>query len=213
MVKKEKAKETITPAWHPDYRDVASLPDVKVVRTDFLVNFVAITLCLVLAVIFAYRQLKAWDYDARIAEFETQIASSSSSNNQNLRLSGEFKKSADKIEDVNRFLNLTPSTLSFLLQLAETRPEHIAFSSVEFVENVRQVSKDKRERFGVFTVSGMLKGSSAEALDAIEQYRGIVAGLPILADKVSSISVPPPRRNPTLDLFEFDMVITLKPSA
>lgn len=210
---KEKSKETVSAAWHPDFRDIGALPDVKVVRTDFMVNFVALTLCLFLGVFLCYRQVKTWDLNSQVTELQRQVEQQASQNSRNLRQSAEFKRASDKIEDLSNFLNLTPSFLDFMMQVTETRPEHIALSTVDFVETSRQVSRTKREIVGTYTIAGMLQGSSAEALDAIGQYRQVVSELEILQDKVESINVSQPRRNPTLDLFEFNMVITLKPSA
>ncbi len=209
---KSKNKETAAISWHPDFRIQDTLPDVKVVRTDFIINFITITAAVLLAGFYGYRKLYSWDLGSRIADVEAQIEQATPENRRNLKNSGDFKKASTQIEDLVKFYSQSEPPLDFLVEISQTRPEYIALSSIEFTELERPVSKKKTVNYSRYRIVGVLQGSSAEALDALNKYREIVNGLDIFKDRIESIEVPPPRRNPGLDLFEFNIVVILKPT-
>ena len=79
------------------------------------------------------------------------------------------------------------------------------------VSEKERITKKKSESFGEYEITGILQGSSSEALILLNQYREIVEGLSIFENRIDEIRVSPPHRNPELELFEFTIIITLKP--
>ena len=61
------------PAWHPNFRNYQTLPDIKAVRTAFFINGVAILVMLSLA---GYLGLQEWQLrgvNAQLAEVQAQV--------------------------------------------------------------------------------------------------------------------------------------------
>lgn len=206
-----KRKESIDFAWHPDFRIQESLPDVKVVRTGFIINFITLTAAVLLMGLYGYRQLHAWNLSSQIEEVKAEIEVETPENRVNLKQSGEFKQATNLINDLTVFYKQSESVLEFLVEISQSKPDYIALSNIESSELTRTLSKSKTATYNRYNLTGVLQGSSAEALDALNKYREIISNLEIFKDKIDSIDVPPPRRNPTLDLFEFNIVIVLKP--
>ncbi|QYY37187.1 hypothetical protein [Ruficoccus sp. ZRK36] len=203
--------------WHPNFRLTETLPDIKVVRTGFLVNFVAITVVLVLLAFNGYRELRIHSLNSEIGTFEQRLAEGKTQNQANLKLSSEFTRQAKLIDDVRAFHITSVPPVEFLRVITATRPDDIAFQSVRY-ELVQPPLKKKeklvKSKFrSRYTVTGMLKGSSAEALIALNSYRARLSSLEILEGKIEEIQVSQPRRNPSLDLFEFEITLTLLPEA
>ena len=204
-------KEKIQLDWHPDFRDLVALPDVKVVRTHFILNFVSLTILLCLIVYLGYQQVLSWDLRTRIAAVDKLVNEQSAANRVHLKDSVKFKKLAKKVEDLDIFYNQSETALDFLVDIVKSKPDNIAYNKILFNEQTQQISKSKSVNYGEYTVTGILQGSSAEVLNALNNFREIVEQLPLLKDKINEIKVSPPRRNPELDLFEFTIVIALKP--
>ncbi|MBC2593435.1 hypothetical protein H5P28_04095 [Ruficoccus amylovorans] len=200
--------------WHPNFRLTETLPDIKVVRTGFLVNFVAI-LVVVLALAFnGYREWRISTLKRDIAGLEVRLSQGQRQNMANLKLSGEFARQSKLVEDVQKFFSLNEPPLDFVIAITESRPENIAYQSISFTLKEPVVKKKqtaKREDYlGEYKIRGMLKGSSAEALTALNSYRSTLSNLDSLKDSIKDIEVSPPRRNPGLNLFEFEITLTLK---
>lgn len=210
---KGKSKEVEQLSWHPDFRDVEALPDVKVVRTDFLVNFVAITICVLLLGYLGYRQLNTSDLNSRIADLQEQIEQQATRNRKNLKESGEFKKASKKVEDLGKFFEHSVQPLRFVAAVTESKPEFIAVTRIQFDELTKPISKTKSLTYGVYTIYGVQQGSSSEAYDLLKSYNEIIKSLELLDGKIESADVNPTNRNESLDIIEFDIKITLKPDS
>lgn len=211
MAAKQSKKQSTDLAWHADFRNTESLPDVKVVRTDFLINFVAIFVFIALLSLFGYRQFNAANLKSRIADLQAEVSKQKPANQRNLRESRQFKNSQDIIEDLNNFYATAVPPLDFIVQITEERPKFIAFSKIDFRVTSENISKNKTIEYGVFIISGMLRGSTARDLEDLNSYRDKIGEMALLNDKIDRITVPPPRRDPTLDLYQFNIEIRLKP--
>lgn len=198
-------------AWHVDFRNRDSLPDVKVVRTDFLINFVSIFLVVLLLGFFGYRQLIAWNVGNRIEELEAQVEELTPANSRNLRENSKFSKVSKELRDLVSFYDIEVPPLEFVVALTESRPEYVAYKNIEFRVVEESVSKKKTITYGVYEIRGLLKGSSAEDLEDLNEFRDIISGFEVLQDRVDSVRVPPPRRDPILGVYEFVIEIKLKP--
>lgn len=213
MQKERSSKKEIYRNWHPDFRLTETLPDVKVVRTGFLVNFIAIMITVILLGMNIYREVRTMSTGGELAALEEKIRAETAQNNRNLKLSSTFAREAKVVEDLDVFYNLVDPPLDFIIAVTENRPENIAFESVSFeIVLVTERTKNfKREDYGSrYVINGVLQGSSAEALIALNNYRSTLTELDAIKDNLHDIEVSQPRRKPDLNLFEFRIDITLK---
>ncbi|HUJ44290.1 MAG TPA: hypothetical protein VLW52_11850, partial [Opitutaceae bacterium] len=71
--KSDQPQAPLVPAWHPNLRNVERLPDTKVVRTRFFVNFAAIAVGAALLLYFSYQEYRIKNLHHQVAEWQAQI--------------------------------------------------------------------------------------------------------------------------------------------
>jgi hypothetical protein len=214
-MQKDSKKDTYL-NWHPNFRLSETLPDIKVVRTGFLVNFVAILAVLLALAVNGYREWRIAALGGEIETFQERLDAGQKQNSANLKLSGEFTRQSKVIEDVSTFYSLAYPPMDFLIAVTESRPDDIAFDSIRYTLEKPVIKKKgakpkKADFVSKYTINGMLQGSSADALNSINRYRNTLSGLDAFKDRIVEIQVSQPRRNPALNLFEFQITLILKP--
>ncbi|HEY0968935.1 MAG TPA: hypothetical protein VGD88_16210 [Opitutaceae bacterium] len=129
--KEQTSSLPLVPAWHPNFRNYARLPDTKVVRTAFFVNGAAVFLAIAALLFFAYREYTLNALNNQIASWNAQIEADRGPSNEAVALFRQFQTEEKIITEVAAF-TLTRLTLSdFLLHLGQTLPTNIAISAFE----------------------------------------------------------------------------------
>lgn len=214
----KKTKDTggFAPNWRPDFRDNDALPDVKAVRTNFMVNLVAMAVAIILGVMLGIKEFEAMSLQGDIARLEAGIQKDSANNRNALKLSGQFEKESPKIEDLVSFYKGYQSPLEAILLICKSRPETIALNSLsvsKWSKNIGTQRKPNLVYMPQISLKGVLKGESVEALQELDKYKATLEELEAFKDKLESIDVSQPKRNPSLGMFEFSIVIKLKEPA
>jgi uncharacterized coiled-coil protein SlyX len=124
----------LMPAWHPNFRNHERLPDTKVVRTLFFVNFAAIAIAASLLLYFSYQEYRIKNLSRQIAEWQTQIDTNKKASDQAQVLSGKFAEEEKKIDELGNFMNQRLVLSQFLLHLGSTLPPDMAVEAAEIRE-------------------------------------------------------------------------------
>jgi Tfp pilus assembly protein PilN len=122
-------------AWHPNLRNRERLPDTKVVRTLFFVNFAAIMIAASLLVYFFYQEYRINNLNRQVVDWQTQIGTNKKSAAQAVILSKKFAEEEKKINELNEFLKRRLVLSEFLLYLGRTLPADLAMDTVEVRAN------------------------------------------------------------------------------
>lgn len=122
----------VVPAWHPNFRDYDKLPDVKVVRTAFFVNGVAIVVFLALAIYFGMHEWQLRVINSQVAMQQQQIERDQRPSEQAVVLYKKFQAEEAKVKQVDQFVAARPALLPILVHLAQTLPDNIAIDAFEF---------------------------------------------------------------------------------
>ena len=133
--KSDAATGPAVPAWHPNFRDYETLPDVKVVRTAFFVNGAAILIFVSLAIYFGIHEWQLHVIRGQIAEWQQQIDRDRKQSDQDVALFKKFQAEEAKVDDVDSFVKARPVVSEILVRLAQTLPENIAVDSFELRSN------------------------------------------------------------------------------
>ncbi|GHB94254.1 hypothetical protein [Cerasicoccus arenae] len=216
MAEKKPKDGAYAPNWRPDFRDNDALPDVKAVRTNFLVNFVALALAILSVGWFGYTEFQGMTIQSQIEDLQAGINSESAKNRTNLKDSSAFAKESPKAEDLVAFYKGYEYPLDVLMQLSSSRPETIALQSITLGKGSRNAGTQKRPNIVYspqYTLRGVLKGDNVEALQELDEYKIILQELELFSERLKSIDVSVPKRNQTLGLFEFTIVINLNEAA
>jgi hypothetical protein len=207
-----KKKPEVTYNWHPNFRVVAALPDIKQVRTGFLVNFVAIFLAMVALGFLLYIEVNIYKVNVESGRFESQIADKENENTKDVAFSTQFYTQSKGLQFVAGFLNQDIPPLDLLDVLAAARPTNILFQSISIDSPVSDSSGNTKKGEGQHvTVSGTLTGE-AQDLTALDVLTQKLLAAPVLksrvADPVRDCKVQSSREAP--GIFSFTITIALK---
>lgn len=171
------------PAWHPDFRNAARLPDTKVVRTAFFVNGVAVVVALVMGGWCAYQAYELHDLHRQIAQAEEQIAHDRKPSDQAIALYKKFQAEAARIAEIDGFVTSRPLPSVLIQRLAQTLPANVALDGFEL--------RDTGMRLSV-SIRGAPDRASGHASDYVEQLRGDA----VLAAEFGDVALTSLARNP-----------------
>lgn len=119
------------PAWHPNFRNYEKLPDIKVVRTAFFVNALAILVTLSLLTYLGFREYNVRIHTKQIAEVQAQIDRNKKASDQAIALFKKFQAEETKTLEVNTFVTSKPMVSVLLLRIAQTLPKNIAVDNLD----------------------------------------------------------------------------------
>ena len=135
LKRKSDAAASQVPAWHPNFRNFEKLPDIKVVRTAFLFNGVAALIAVVIIVWTGMREYELFTLNSQIAAKQDFIDRDQADSQRAIELYRQFQESEKRVQAVSQFLESHPMWSSLLLRFAETRPQSITITQLEFREN------------------------------------------------------------------------------
>jgi hypothetical protein len=119
------------PAWHPNFRNYKKLPDVKVVRTAFFVNGIAILAAISLGAYVGFREYQLNVVNVQIAQVQVQIDRDKKVSDQAVLLFKKFQAEEAKVMEVETFLKSKPLFSTLILRLAQTLPQNIAIDNID----------------------------------------------------------------------------------
>lgn len=193
------------PAWQPEFRIAEDLPDIKAIRTDFLVNIGAVTLALFLVVWLAYREASINGLESDIETLRDAEKRLEGENMQVVSLNTRFMKRKRLFDDLARFYDSPFDVPRFLADIAQVRPAEIAFEEIAFQEVERVVDK-KPERSYLLFFRGQTR-----SLKVIDEFKDALATLPYLENVDTAITEGANPRNPALNTFGFSIEVLLEP--
>lgn len=186
------------PAWHPNFRNYEKLPDIKVVRTAFFVNGVAITLALALLTYVGLREWELRSLQKQIGDWDALIERDKRPSDAAVALFKKFQAEEAKINEVDAFVKSKPQVSSILIRLAETLPPFLAFDMLELRENGLLLR---------LAVRGTPDAASGRATAYLEQLRADPE-FTKLFEEFSFVSTP--TRNPATGLMAVEFFLRAK---
>ncbi len=188
------------PHWHPDFRDAAALPDVKVVRTSFFLNVTACVVLSALLIVFLYREFETRSLVEQVASWDVRIAERQPQNRHALDLNREFAAEANRVTALEEFLEVPTGVSNLLAQLAKTMPDRIVFSRI----NYRIVASGAE-----LALTGRVIGASDDATNIVSEYERFFSEDPYFSQRVSGVNVRSVTRNPETNTLSFDFLLSL----
>ncbi|MFQ3223929.1 MAG: hypothetical protein ACI8Z5_000168 [Lentimonas sp.] len=179
------SKRDIQPHWRPNFKIQATLPDIKVVRTDFIINFVAIAVALIAAFTLLQREYRAHVLRGSIDDMEQRIRVSEVADNLNLKKSERFRKSAQSVVELQRFFRAPVVAHELLVEFASLKPEGLIFSQVIISE---LISKPKGKGAATMAYTIIIVGD-VEELTVLDGFKGALQNSPLLSSEGFSLLV------------------------
>lgn len=207
---KSKGKIKAQAQWHVDFRIIDTLPDTKLIRTDFMLTFVAICLAVGLLFLLAYKEYKSITLSREIAELKNNIKQDTAGNRQHLSLDGQFKSLSNKVTELDTFRYNPYPAPDFLLALSEIRSDEIVLSNVVFREVNRREGRTITQLSNV-SLSGTIAGSSELATQIVSDFVDKLKSLELLSEYINRIQLDSLNRLEKSGSFEFSISIELNP--
>ncbi|MGF1450194.1 MAG: hypothetical protein ACFB20_12365 [Opitutales bacterium] len=208
---KSKAKEADAFYWHADFRRVDALPDVKVVRTKFFVNFMAVAAPLLLAVWVANNELEAGNLRSEIAALEDSVAAARPRNAEAVKLDQAFAKERGKVHAFTSFYKPAIEPLELLAIFSESRPEGLIFDRLSLTQRRETTRKGKKvieTLVPVVQIVGELEGDASEALAVLKAYEQQLLEIEEIKDRIENFDAAPTRSSDN-DSFRFKISMDL----
>lgn len=137
-----KQSKDYQPHWRPNFNDPSGLPDIKVVRTNFMINSVVVLGALLALFIIGQREYSALTLRSSAAAMESQAQASAAENQKNLQLSQKFIEVSQGILELERFYSSPITAHEVLIELSMLRPEGLLFKNVK----ISEIEKKKGKR-------------------------------------------------------------------
>jgi hypothetical protein len=208
-----KKKPDVVFNWHPNFRDVATLPDIKQVRTGFLINFVAIVLALVALAWTLYTEVEIYKVNHDIAVLNSGIDQNASANSKALAATKNFVTASKPMQYAARFFAQKMPPLELLTSLVDARPDNIVFDSIALDSVVLDLGGGKKASTQRITIDGILTSESELGL---QEYVDKVSASPALkgrmGDPVKDRKIES-HRDAIAGAFKFTITLTLKPTS
>ena len=131
--KTDQGGAAMAPAWHPNFRNYADLPDTKVVRTAFFINFAAILFAAAMLTYLVFQEYRIWTINSQIQTWDTQISAVQKPSREAVALYKKFKEEESKLKELDDFVKQQRiSVPEFIAQIGATLPENIGLTATDF---------------------------------------------------------------------------------
>ncbi|MBK9992215.1 MAG: hypothetical protein IPP19_16190 [Verrucomicrobia bacterium] len=192
----EKAKASQVPAWHTNFRNYATLPDTKIIRTSFFVNGFVLFLTVGALLAFAFQEYKLYDLRRQSNEWQAKVDASKSASDQAVAKYKRFQVEEKKIDELNAFLKDQKLVFSdFIIQLSRTKPQGLVFSGVEYRDT------------GV-SIRGFVQGMSEQATTAVSLYEKQLKEDVVINKSFGTIAMANISRDVQAGRLVFEVVLT-----
>jgi len=161
-VRKKKSNQ---PAWHADFRRTDELPDVKAVRTGFLVNFVAIAIAVWICVQAYLTMEEAEKYDEDLQATQTDVSNLKPRSDAAEKVDKRFSELANRLKAFQRFYQTNVDAFTIFSNFAATMPDNVAVNYIRIDTNVR-----RGEMTRVLNTAAYMEFQGSQSFTAVDDY-------------------------------------------
>lgn len=196
--KKTEAAASQVPAWHPNFRNYDRLPDVKVVRTTFFINGIAILVAVTLLVYLGMREYELRSLKVQVARADAEIAENKKESDEAVRLYGLFQEEERRVNEIDAFIRSKPLVSEYLRRFGETLPDNVSLSTIEMGVN------------GV-TIRGGVRGTPDQAAGDANAYVNLLKRDKFFSQRFEDPKIIVLSRNPAEGGVVFEFLLKYKP--
>lgn len=203
-----KANKNVQPHWRPNFVNTSELPDIKVIRTDFIINFVAVLLLLLVGFYVLQREYRAYALGNTIEDMEQRIRVADADDSAHLKLSREFRDLAAHVAELEKFHATPVVAHEFLTQITKMRPEELIFKQISLVESAEKEGTTQVVTYRI-NISGEVR-----SLTVLDEFKGELSNWELLNFEEYALDIDEALqgRNAETGIFPYTLEITLKPT-
>jgi hypothetical protein len=204
----KKKKPEVTLHWHPNFRIVATLPDIKTVRTGFIVNGIAAVLFVISLWWMLQTEIDMHHLNKESADYQAGIDDKTKDNTTYLALDGKFVADSKKLQFLAKFYDDKISEVNLINALVKNRPDNLLFETISVLPLRVELTKNNPQIAQEITVTGTI--AADEPKEPLNDFLHNVLATPMFKDRVLS-NKPTFNHEPTSGISRFTIVIDLKP--
>jgi len=203
------AKKQIQPYWRPNFRIPGTLPDIKVVRTDFIVNSVAIALALVTCFVIFQREFRAHVLRGTVADLEARVEAAKPENKKSLAVDSRFRKAGEYVVELQKFYSSPYRAHELLLYLSNSVSEGLIFKQITLNEKVITVKKKSELGYAISI------GGDVTELPILDSYKMQLQSAELFNEEGCSVEVSETVAAPDFEtrIFPYRLSIEVKPES
>jgi len=209
----KKSKTVAQEPWRPNFRNSERLPDIKVVRTDFLLNLIAAFVALALLGLMAYREYEAADLASRTSDLQGRIRSLNKEDKEHNAASQAFAREMQQVQEASKFLASPVNPVHYLLEVAELQPPQGVLTSFDFIPVSIERGKGKKatvETFHRIIIKGyMYPAPDKTPTQLIYEFQQGIRDMPAVEGRLRSAELQSAERDPDFDRFVYSIQLEL----
>jgi hypothetical protein len=202
LTRKSDSQPAALQLWHTNFRNFEKLPDTKVVRTSFFINFAAMAVTIGLVLLMGYREYHIFSLGEQIAAAQKVIESNKRPNQEALRLSKIFADEQKKLDEAIAF-NFAPiSPSAYISLLARTLPTDVAIDAID--------ARLANPAASTFALKGTVTGTPDQASGITSTYVDTLRANREWAALFDSVTLTGLNRNARSGSLTFDISFVVK---
>jgi hypothetical protein len=170
-------KKTVALPWRQNFRDEKLLPDLKIVRTHFMFNAVAIGFLSVTAGLFTYQEYSLSVRGDELKGIQSEIRAESATDKKILAGNAAFTKELNRLSEGVRFAAVPVRPELFFASLAKVQVPNGVYGSMAF-SRMETTDKPGDVTYLVALDGTMAPSAEASAPAEIGRFVSLLRGLP-----------------------------------
>ncbi|MGC9449811.1 MAG: hypothetical protein ACP5I4_00070 [Oceanipulchritudo sp.] len=204
-----KSKKAPQRLWRPDFRTAETLPDTKVIRTGFLLNFIAVALAALGICLYGVREYQLQSLMRSVDTLEKQVSESTSRNRIILDENKRFLQSAKVVEEAVAFDHEVVSCHTFITELAGILPEGMEILSIEMSSTTEVAGKGGLPPFAVQLTGVVLQPAPATPAQILNSFQEKIKAIPCISGKETGMETTRFSRNNNTGNFDFTLIVKI----
>ena len=197
--------------WRPDFREVHLLPDTKVIRTGFLINFVAISVALLVVTLYIFKEYSLQSLTSQVKELQSQVSAHTSDNRSILDANKRFKQSSSIMEEVIAFDRQLLDFPLFIKEITLILPARVILSAIELKSVQGWDGEANVPSFSVELQGRILGGEDQTPSQVLSDFQDKISQLPTIDEREIDMNLIRFRRNNEFGFFDFTMEVMIPP--
>jgi len=209
MATLSKSKKTLQKSWRPDFRNTQTLPDTKIIRTGFLLNFVGISLAAICVTMYGIREFTLQNLAKSVRELQVQVEEATSSDRKSLDTNKKFIQSAEIVSEAIAFDAEPIEFHAFLAEVVDAVQDGMQLMNISLRHSGGEVGKSGIPPFDVEIEGKVLENTLVTPAQVLSDFQGSLEGLTSLSEEELEIEMVRFNRNNEFGYFDFTLLIKI----
>jgi hypothetical protein len=209
MASKKKSRKLMDPPWRPNFNQKERLPDTKVIRTDFILNFAAIFVAILVFGFLAYKETFNSGTRNSIQNIETSIKENSASNRDILRLFSNFNTQKNILKEAVEFDEHPLTYGPILRHISNILPKGMLLQSIVLQPVIEKTGRKSTVVYQVFLRGTLQDEAGVFPSEIIAEFQQSLVELHVFENQVLENNLSEFARNNQLKIYNFSIVLRL----